>query len=164
MTWSPEKLKEETRYLLFNAADDIQLYGWKNEGADFDEDDPYGMYPRCVWIALVRAVEANGIEAAADDRYYDKSLVLNTAENAVVKAAGLENISEVFDLNDRQDLEEGRGWAINLLEKAAEQLDIAPVLLDVPKDSVLTFPMDSGNTPNAKSRVKSFLRKLHLVK
>lgn len=145
--------------ILFDAADDIELYGWKAAGADIDEIDPNGAYPRCVWIGIMRAAESRN---SSDVEFHRSSAVL-LAEDALVEAAGVNTISDVFDLNDAQCPDEGKQWASNLLDKAADLL-IARALSENPKDSVSTEQTESGNTPNVESRVKRFLRKLHLVK
>lgn len=153
----------DAREVLLGAADDITLYGWKSGSAEIEDTDPFGTYPRCVWIALMRSAEAEALDAKEYDVSYDKSEIVWEAEQALIKAAGVETISDVFDINDIQSPEEGKQWAVDLLNRAAELITV-PVQSERPKDSVLTEPTESGNTSNAESRVKRFLRKLHLVK
>jgi len=136
------------------AARNIERYGWKAEGADIDDNDPEGDYPRCVWIAGIRANEQLDNPVPT----YDWECFLN-------ESAGVDSIEELFRLNDSMSDEEGPQWAVKTLRRAAFlAAGTVPVPSENPKVSPLTVPTESGNTPSAESRVKQLLRKLRLVK
>ena len=159
---------EITQSVLLLAAIDIENYGWKSDGAEIlgnvDEADPYGAYPRCPWIAISRVIErlsdtvsSSGVISIPD--------ILDEAEQVLLAASQVADISEFFVLNDSQSQENGKQWAIQILQKAATLVSGVPVYsAQRVTDTGLTDLMESGNTTNVEGPARRFLRKLRLVK
>lgn len=158
-TESTEDRTHRYKELLLEAADDIREYGWRKGGATEGNYDAFGEYSRCIWIGLHRAVEKEAITHRLAGFHYNSGATIHDLEEVVNTAAGVNNISDLFDLNDRQSLDGGPVWAVDTLEKAA-RLIIAPANSSaVVPDSSETEKPASGFTSNVVSRVKQWLKR-----
>ena len=101
--------------LLERAAIRIGRYGWWKSpwGLLLGDDDE----PCCIWIAVSKEVEEFGI--AHPHLKHSMQLVLDAA---LMDYFSVENILDVYTLNDRQPSHEGQGWAIYHLNILALRL------------------------------------------
>lgn len=150
---------------LLNAAQDIEDYGWVPEGGGPNTVDPYGTYPRCPWTGLMRAIERDRIASKEDYEHY--RAVINIAEQALVAVTGAIELSDFFLINDHQDLDKGKEWALKALRDAAfHVMNGAPVPDSVTgeTDTDSIQEPESGTTTSAENPVKRLLKRLRLVK
>lgn len=157
---SIEELNADERIQLANivqeAADDIVEFGWVR-GQDLGYDtDINGKHSRCVWVAAGDSVARN--VHFRDEKY------LIAVEDAVLKAAEVSTLTDLFDTNDSQTEEEGQAWAYGVLISASHILN--PALVDGEKARVtpLTEKTDTGSTRSVVSRIGSFLKRFIWVR
>lgn len=151
-------VKSRALTLLNEARADIEDYGWVGKGAGGDSGDPYGTYPRCPWIAMVRVTQRIRNEHPTED-IHD---ALFLAEDGLIGVTHVKDIGEFFELNDSQPLESGKEWALDVLRKAASFVNGVPVAdsetRETDTDSIES--LDTGSTISAVSRVKQWFKAL----
>jgi hypothetical protein len=136
---------------LEQAAFDVAQFGWANgnntSGSLFDESENS---PRCVWRSYIRSFE----RTVGGGRYGDA--LFTEGEDAIIRAARVTGIDELFHKNDSfNDEEQGQIWAYGVLLEAAK--DFAPVPSeDKVADTGLTDQTESGNATNAHGLRKLF--------
>jgi hypothetical protein len=146
--------------ILQEAAYDIVQFGWKAGGADDDQEDAFGSFPRCVWRAAVLRLEQT--YPIFESKWRTYSYALN---DAITLATDSENLGEVFHKNDGiESNEEGQGWAYGTLITASHIMN--PALADSESktpdtDSTKT---DTGSTPNVAIRVLRYLKRFTWVR
>lgn len=159
-----DRITQSQRELLASvfveAADDIVEFGWR-KGSGYDTD-PNGDYTRCVWIASQRSFTR--FNTANNNILNHDSDLLRAFDEALFIAAEVSNNDELFDKNDSQPNEEGQAWAYGVLISASRILNPALVHGEPKTDSSLTAKTDTGSTPNASSRLFSFLKRFTWVR
>lgn len=151
--------KSRALTLLNEARADIEDYGWLPKGAEATNDiDPYGTYPRCPWIAIIRVTERIRNEHPTED-IHD---ALFLAEDGLIGVTHVKDIGEFFDLNDSQPLESGKEWALDVLRRAASFVNGVPVAdsetREMATDSIES--PDIGSTISVVNRVKQWFKAL----
>lgn len=159
VTALPESVRIDLGYIIDEAAADIVDFGWKADDGNGFPFDPYGDYPRCVWVAATRALERWN-----DDSELYASNYLKAVEDALLAAAGVPSLNALFKLNDSQPLEEGQAWAFGVLISASHILDPALAIGERKMDSYSTGKTDTGSTRSVSSRLLSFLKKFIWVR
>jgi hypothetical protein len=135
------------------AAGDIAEFGWAAGGSI--AFNPYHTDPRCVWIATSIAAQRAKTSTVFE---------LDALEAALLTAAGVDNLSQLFDLNDSQSEEEGQAWAFGVLISASHILNPALAIGESKMDSNSTEETDTGSTGNVGSRLLSFLKRFIWVR
>lgn len=111
-----------------DAASDIEQHGWRRSGAAYPgERDPQGTYSRCVWVAILRALERR------IGPINKLSLYAAAAENVLTVYFDVKLPIDLFELNDSfsgTDAE-GTAWAIKSLREIQQQLLIGVRALEL---------------------------------
>lgn len=135
------------------AAGDIAEFGWSaGPSVAFNTHDTH---PRCAWVAISIAAERAKVGSVFE---------LDAMEAAVLTAAGVNTLSQLFDLNDSQSEEEGQAWAFGVLISASHILNPALAVGENKTDSASIDETDTGSTENAGSRLLSFLKRFIWVR
>lgn len=152
-----ESEKVQLAAILQEAAGDIAEFGWKNEGAaEWPQDyDPYGEYPRCVYIAVSRRISRN--------IHFAKFKYTNALDEAIFHASGTSSLNELFQLNDSQPQEEGQAWAFGVLITASHILNPA-LARGENKTDIDSTKTDTGSTTNVVTRVLRYLKRFTWVR
>jgi hypothetical protein len=103
---------------VMQAADDVACYGWRRGGVAYpDEQNPNGSFPRCMWIAGLRAVERTV-------PFHLRSSYMAAFENALLVHFRVACPAHIFNINDRYagSDEEGKAWAVANLRELAMKL------------------------------------------
>lgn len=109
-----------------DAGTDIIQYGWCRGGVQYPRgQDKNGTYQRCVWIAVMRALERM-IANVTEFKSY-----LAATENALLVHFGQTEMGMVFAANDFYEGtdEEGKEWAVGQLAEIATKLRGADALM-----------------------------------
>lgn len=108
---------EDVAALFEGAALHIGQYGWwkPSWGPNSGPEAPCA----CIWIALDSALEEFGRNNDSLDMQARRYV-----EAAMLNHFGLDSMTELFNLNDRQPDHEGQGWAIYHLNTLAQQIRV----------------------------------------